>query len=335
MQNSKYKDYTSADFLNDIDFIRAFKNQDTEKINHWQQLTHENLINKEAYEAAVFELQVILNANPIKPSPDFVNNLKNRIDASLANQRRSKAAKIRTLIIRTVAAACLLLCTGIYWFYHSTVTEQTAFGEVRRLYLSDGTRVILNAGSTLTYPRALGYGGERKVTLNGEAYFNVVHLNHNPARVKARERFTVSTPELKVEVLGTEFNVKSRRGNTMVYLLKGKVMVTRQKRSQLMVAGSRFDALQNKISSPVYARASTSWIEKQMLLHNTSLQEVANNFEDVFGKKLVIPPALFKKKAFDGLIEMKNEQNTLFILSTLLHAKITQQGDIIYLTPQN
>ncbi len=333
MQNLKYKDYKSTDFLNDIDFIRAIKNQDTEKINYWQQLIRDNVINKDVYEQAVYNLQIILSAAPIEPGQDFVNKLKNRIDVSIADQRRLQTAKIRMLIIRTAAAACLLLCTGIYWFYHSVITEKTTFGEVRRLYLPDGTQVILNAGSTLTYPRALGYGRERKVVLKGEAYFNVVHLNRNQAHIKAGERFIVGTQELNLEVLGTEFNIKSRRGNTIIYLVKGKVRVTRQNRSHLMVSGNRFDATQNKISNPVYSRPSTSWIEKQMLLHNTSLQEVANNFEDVFGKKLVIPSTLFKQKAFDGLIEMQNEQNTLFIISTLLHAKITQQGNIIYLTP--
>jgi transmembrane sensor len=85
--------------------------------------------------------------------------------------------------------------------------------------LSDGSRVWLNAGSSLTYPVAF-IGKERKVSITGEAYFEIAHDKTKP--------FTVSKGEMKVEVLGTHFNVNAYddEENIKVTLLEGSVKVS-------------------------------------------------------------------------------------------------------------
>lgn len=82
--------------------------------------------------------------------------------------------------------------------------------------LSDGTRVWLNAGSSVTYPVAF-VGKERKVTMNGEAYFEVVHNTAMP--------FKVNKGDVEVTVLGTHFNVNAYDDETSikVTLLEGSV----------------------------------------------------------------------------------------------------------------
>lgn len=85
--------------------------------------------------------------------------------------------------------------------------------------LSDGSRVWLNAGSSVTYPVAF-VGKERKVTMNGEAYFEVAH---NPAMP-----FKVSKGEATVTVLGTHFNVNAYddEEDIKVTLLEGSVQTS-------------------------------------------------------------------------------------------------------------
>jgi transmembrane sensor len=96
------------------------------------------------------------------------------------------------------------------------------------LTLPDGTRVWMNAGTSLTYPTAFA-ANERKVALTGEAYFEVKHLT--TAGVK-RVPFVVqmSSPtgdRGNVTVLGTHFNVKAYddEANAKVTLLEGSVKV--------------------------------------------------------------------------------------------------------------
>jgi transmembrane sensor len=94
--------------------------------------------------------------------------------------------------------------------------------------LADGSRVWLDAGSAVTYPVAFT-GKERKVTLTGEAYFEIAHDEAKP--------FYVSKGALSVQVLGTRFNVNAYddEQELKVTLLEGAVKV-----SQLITHHSRF-----------------------------------------------------------------------------------------------
>jgi len=86
-----------------------------------------------------------------------------------------------------------------------------------KLILSDGTEVWLNAESTIKFPSAFSHG-ERRVELEGEAYFKVAH--------SARKPFVVSTKRMGVRVLGTEFNIRCySTGAPHVSLVRGSVEV--------------------------------------------------------------------------------------------------------------
>ncbi len=98
-------------------------------------------------------------------------------------------------------------------------TLSTARGETYQLQLPDGSKVWLNAASSLTYSASLNKEGIRQVVLQGEAYFEI-------ARDKKRP-FIVETAKQKVEVLGTHFNVNSyvNEGNVKTTLVEGSVRV--------------------------------------------------------------------------------------------------------------
>ena len=101
--------------------------------------------------------------------------------------------------------------------YNSLMIPRGA--DYQLLVLSDGTKVWINSASSLRYPTAFS-GDERKVELNGEAYFEVAH---NPAKP-----FKVVSKDQTVEVLGTHFNVNAYNDEPAVHttLLEGKVKVT-------------------------------------------------------------------------------------------------------------
>ena len=98
--------------------------------------------------------------------------------------------------------------------------------------LADGSRVWLNAGSSITYPVAF-VAIERKVTITGEAYFEVKHNSVMP--------FVVSKGNMKVEVLGTHFNVNAYddEDNIKVTLLEGSVKVINGGSSGLLKPGEQ------------------------------------------------------------------------------------------------
>ena len=105
------------------------------------------------------------------------------------------------------AAAVVLLAFGGYYFHAARdfsrqgerlLSVSVPYGQRVSLTLQDGTSVWLNAGTTLRYP-ALFTGRERRVEIEGEARFEVVH--------DAKHPFIVRTYACDVEVLGTKFNV--------------------------------------------------------------------------------------------------------------------------------
>lgn len=98
--------------------------------------------------------------------------------------------------------------------------------------LADGSRVWLNAGSSITYP-VMFAGNERTVVITGEAYFEVAHDKLKP--------FKVSKGDMQVEVLGTHFNVNAYddEKNIKVTLLEGAVRLKTNGDSKILKPGEQ------------------------------------------------------------------------------------------------
>lgn len=107
-------------------------------------------------------------------------------------------------------------------------TIETPRGGQYQLTLGDGTVVWLNAGSSLKYPTAFT-GKERTVELTGEAYFQVAKNKERP--------FSVAVNGMKVEVLGTHFNVMAYHDENTIEttLLEGSVKLTKDGNSTMLM----------------------------------------------------------------------------------------------------
>lgn len=104
--------------------------------------------------------------------------------------------------------------------------------QMASVILSDGTKVWLNAESSLKYPVRFT-GPERRVEISGEAYFEVARLQGKP--------FLVSNGKTLVRVLGTHFNVNTYgdNGKVIVTLLEGAVKVTNDVSSEMLKPGQQ------------------------------------------------------------------------------------------------
>lgn len=113
--------------------------------------------------------------------------------------------------------------------YNTMTTPQ---GGMYDLTLSDGTRVMLDAASSIRYPVVFN-GYERRVEITGQAYFEVVHNKAKP--------FRVITNGQTVEVLGTHFNVNAYADepSTQTTLLEGSVKVTKGTQMALLAPGQQ------------------------------------------------------------------------------------------------
>lgn len=109
------------------------------------------------------------------------------------------------------------------------VTLLTPKGGNYKLTLDDGTRVWLNAQSSLRYPTSFSGGKERIVELKGEAYFEVAHNSKQP--------FIVNTAIQKVKVLGTSFNINAyaNENRTITTLVNGRVQINDKSDHKLQI----------------------------------------------------------------------------------------------------
>ena len=139
-------------------------------------------------------------------------------------------------------------------------TIETPVGGQYQVILSDGTRVWLNAASSLKYPTQFAVG-ERKVELTGEGYFEVTKNRAKP--------FKVITGKQEIEVLGTHFNVNAYTDEdaTTTTLLEGSVKIAAHLKNQ--------SAQQSTILKP----------GQQSILGSTGLAVQNVNTEDVVAWK--------------------------------------------------
>ena len=142
---------------------------------------------------------------------------------SLGNKRWT--LRSASFELAKVAAIFILAFTIVYSFLinedNDSAKMQTIFvppGQRAELTLTDGTKVWLNAKTTFTFPDKFT-ANNRRVTLDGEGYFDVTKYPEKP--------FIVNTERYDIKVMGTEFNVTAYSGSSVfeTSLLKGAVEV--------------------------------------------------------------------------------------------------------------
>ncbi|PTT04177.1 anti-sigma factor [Pedobacter sp. HMWF019] len=103
---------------------------------------------------------------------------------------------------------------------HAFNIISTARGEEYQVVLPDGSKIWLNAESSLKYPTSFKASADRRVELIGEAYFEIAKDKAHPFKVKTKDQ--------EVEVLGTHFNINSyaENGGAKTTLLEGSVKVS-------------------------------------------------------------------------------------------------------------
>lgn len=130
-----------------------------------------------------------------------------------------KSLQYAAVIIATIVSTWLFLDI---WKEEDVLVTYEEFktppGQRALLKLHDGTEVWLNASSSLRYPNVFK-GKERKVELDGEAFFSVKHNPENP--------FIVSTEKLDIKAMGTRFNVYAYKGRDEfnAYLEEGSIKI--------------------------------------------------------------------------------------------------------------
>lgn len=183
------------------------------------------------------------------------------------------------------AAAVVLLCMAGWLAYEAwrpaPMLMVSTLAETRTVVLPDQTEVTLNRYSTLSYPERFKEK-RRKVHLQGEAYFEVAKDAEHPFIVKAEA--------VKVQVLGTHFNVEAYPGDAEVRttLLEGSVAVSLKGENQRLVLAPNESAIYNKEKGTLIQEAAPGakneilWRKGIILFDQLPLHEIARQLSNAF-----------------------------------------------------
>jgi len=215
--------------------------------------------------------------------------------------------------VMAAAAAVAALVIGLWWVSTRTghpeemAVIRTGYGEVKNIHLPDSSMVVLNANSSLRIPSSWTEAAGRQVWLDGEAYFQV---QKKPSTV---QKFVVHTKEVDVEVLGTKFNVNTRRQRAIVSLEEGKVRLTMngvvssvlEKKAALVMRPGQVaevdEDLQAKVNEDKDVAVRSGWSRHEFHFDHTSLGEIARLVQDTYGYEMVVEDsAMLEKQISDA-----------------------------------
>lgn len=205
----------------------------------------------------------------------------------------------RTIRMRRLvqwAAAVLLLCVSAVSFYHFYTsasnglpfiqeyqTSTAPVGKLLKVQLGDGSEVVLNAGSSVTYPKHFA-NDIREVRLEGEAFFDVAPDASKP--------FVVRAGKMDVRVIGTSFNVRAHpdMDNAKVTVATGKVSVEAEGKTLSQLNPNQeisYDQQTARFAvADIDAQLATTWQSGEVRLDGVSFQELAIVVKNTWGMTL-------------------------------------------------
>lgn len=230
-------------------------------------------------------------------------------------------------------AALLCLVFGSIHYYHYMDEQNTtyslantSYGEKRHLTLPDGTQIVLNSCSSLRYPNRFS-GKERKVELDGEAYFRVARNEAMP--------FIITTGNFNVRVLGTHFDVKSYPKDEIVSVNveSGKVQVDLPEAMMRLTAREQvlINTLSGEYTKKKEEREVAVWIKGGLRFSSTPIRDVARELERVYNCRITFAPDDEFTNLISGEHDNKSLESVLQSIEYVSGVKHKKKGNEIVL----
>jgi len=210
-------------------------------------------------------------------------------------------------------------------------TISTPNGGQYQVVLPDGTKVWLNAASSLRFPLTFDQLSERKVELKGEAYFEVAKQFKKGK--SERVPFIVQTEKQQVEVLGTHFNINAYKEEPglKTTLIEGSVKVTDHKNTVTLKPGEQaIDSNGQLLSAKVDVEEVMSWKNGYFRFNNTDLKTIMRQASRWYNVDVVyegnIPPLLItgevsRQVDANAFLEMLRYLNVKFKIEKQTNAR--------------
>ena len=343
MTFSDYSGYSLTEFLEDGSFIQWVIAPDEKSNAFWLSFLSAYPEKDALIREAASIIRVYRNQTTFS-NEGRIEDVWKRIDASIKQQPVS-SRKLQLQFYYKIAATVTLLvaCGVVFWIlgndHEKTVT--TAYGEVKAVTLPDQSIVMLNGNSVLTYQDTWSDHSPREVWIKGEAYFDVKHLNKDTTFINPEERFIVHGKDIDIEVLGTSFNVRSRRNKTNIALLSGKIEVSYADPTSaasgglVMLPGDYVEYAGQKLLTKkklLRPHKAATWTVREITFTDPTVSDIIEALQDNYGYAVNVEDKELMELKIEGDISVTSVQELLTVVSSTLGIRIEESGKEIVIT---
>ena len=242
---------------------------------------------------------------------------KEAVVLPLFNRRRRMVAASVAILL-----AAGLIITAIYSSKGTAI--KTSFGEIARRQLPDGTEVMMDANSSISFAGNWQEGTDREVWMNGEAFFHVRKTRQN-------SRFVVHLDHADVIVTGTKFNVINRHGAESILLDEGSVLLRSSNGRELQLSPGEFVDLRGKLweKKAVQRDSLMAWKEQKLVFDGTPLRELVTIINDHYGVHIKLADSSIGDQTISAILPNNNLEVLLRSLEATAEFDISKDGDQI------
>lgn len=266
-----------------------------------------------------------------KKTKEFAARMENRKQKKTINWNFYLRGSVAAIILMAIASFASILFYKNQMIindseqYYETVVP---LGSQTKLILPDGSIAVLNSGSILKYNLSFGKK-ERNVTLKGEAYFEVTK--------DASKQFQVNVEDLKVQVTGTKFNVRSYHENQSIEvdLIEGGVNVVSANKTIKLLPDEK--AIYNQLSGEltkksVEAYKAATWTTGRLSFVTTYLTDILKDIERTYNVKIHVESEQVAKENFSITIDLNMKlDDVLRKIDVDKKYLFEREGDVIIL----
>ncbi|MEM7296970.1 MAG: FecR domain-containing protein [Bacteroidota bacterium] len=258
------------------------------------------------------------------------------VEADQSWDQFKKEHKIKSIRTQTAsgflkyAASVVIVAASVFgmYYYQQIPQDQLIAGtdQIQEITLTEGSTISLNKGASLAYQEPF-QNNERRVRLEGEAYFDVAPNEEKP--------FVVEAGDAEVRVLGTQFFVDESEEELEVKVEEGMVLVSYDDIHELLEQGEgiTLDLETNQVSKieedPI--GMNSFWKTRRLVFRLTPLEEVVQIVSEAYGQPVQLAGSTDDCQL---TVTFDNEslENVLAVISGTLNYDLTQNQGIYLLT---
>lgn len=296
------------------------------ELQKWTEARKEN---KETFE----QMEKSWDNIPFNNYEPNIESALNKVSARLPEQKQKRTISRSTWLS---IAAVLVVGLGLFGVYNS-MSRKIQFIEVanltnttKQVILPDGSIIALSKDSELKYPEIFA-ADIRKIQFSGEAYFDIETNKEKP--------FVIESGIAITKVLGTEFNLKALKSDSLVKVTVTEGLVSlninskEAKKEVLVEVGEvgKLDVVNRQVTKEKNSDLNfMAWKDGKLSFENKALKDALEELSSYY-KKDFIAPAELKDELFNGYFDSMNIDEAKSHLEMLLEVSIVAKGDILVL----